>query len=72
MNQFVTDFALLYDDGGSIVLLTPLTDAACEWVQEHLPEDAPKLGASYAIEWRYAPDIVDGFCKEGLTVRRGV
>ena len=30
---------------GSICLLTPMTPAAHDWVQEHIPEDATRWGA---------------------------
>lgn len=52
---------------GSIVLLTPDSDAAYDWCDEHLPEDAMRFGLSYVIEHRYADEILTGILGEGLT-----
>lgn len=54
-------------DGGSIVLLMPLTVSAEAWCREYLPEDCPTFGASYAIERRFVSDILTGLDMEGLT-----
>lgn len=48
-------------DHGSIVLLTPRTDAARSWATENLPDDAQMMGNAYAIEPRYVDDILEGF-----------
>lgn len=61
-----TDFACI--DHGSIVLLVPLTPAAIEWCDEHLPDDGPRLGGSYAIEPRFICNITDGIEADGLTL----
>jgi len=53
----------------TVYLLHPITDAAREWVAEHLPEDAQHLGESIAVEHRYIHDIVDGARNDGLAVR---
>lgn len=53
----------------TVYLLHPLTDAAHEWVAEHLPEDAQRLGNAIAVEHRYIRDIVDGARNDGLAVR---
>lgn len=55
-------------DGGSIVLLTPETDAASEWMEMHLPDDAPTMGRAVAVERRYAHAIVEGMREAGLVV----
>lgn len=63
------DFTLFYD-GGTIALLEPQTNAALDWVDEYLPNDAPRLGKSHiAIEHRYITDIVEGIQADGLSVR---
>lgn len=59
------DFEL--EDHGTVGLIRPLTDAAREWCEEHLPEDAQMFGTAYAVEPRYAMDIVQGFTGDGLT-----
>jgi len=52
----------------SVYLLQPITPQAKEWTTEHLPEDAPMLGASFAIEARYLGPIIEGMEAEGLHV----
>jgi predicted thioesterase len=53
----------------TVYLLYTLTNAAYEWVAEHLPEDATRLGNAIAVEHRYIGDIVDGARNDGLSVR---
>lgn len=55
-------------DEGSIVLLIPQSPAAFEWCGEHLPDDGPRLGNSYAVEPRYICPITDGIEADGLTL----
>lgn len=62
-----TDFIVM--NHGSIILLMPCTDHARGWCQEHLPEDAPMFGRSFAVEPRYIGDIVDGVLADGFTVQ---
>jgi len=53
----------------TVYLLHPLTNAAYEWVAEHLPEDAQRLGDAIAVEHCYIGDIVDGARNDGLAIR---
>lgn len=55
---------------GSVTLLTPLTDAAQGWVDDHLPELEPwqMFGKAIVIEPRNARDILQGLQGDGLTV----
>jgi len=53
---------------GSIYLLRPLTEAARDWCNDNLPDDAPTFGHAYAIEHRYIRDIVEGALADGLSV----
>jgi len=55
-------------DGGSIVLLCPRSELALDWVDEHLPPDAQRLGSNIAIERRYFGDIYTGIKTDGLSV----
>jgi hypothetical protein len=58
-----------YTDG-SIGLLTPLTPAAHDWADEHLPEDRMLWGKhSIVVEPRYVGAILEGIAEDGLTVR---
>jgi hypothetical protein len=53
---------------GSLWLLTPLSQNAIRWIEEHLSEDAQVLGHSIAVEPRYVDPIVAGIEGDGLTV----
>ncbi len=52
----------------SIYLLRPLTSAAFEWIDEHIPEDAQRLGNAIAVEHRYIGAIAAGIISDGLVV----
>jgi len=57
---------------GTIVLFTPMSDAGRAWMTEYLPEPEPWQmlgGQSYAVEHRYAYDIVQGIEYAGLEWR---
>lgn len=60
------DFRL--DDHGSIIVLTPMSSAAKDWREAHLPEDAMTWGPGVAIERRFVGDILSGITEDGLTV----
>jgi hypothetical protein len=68
MTELAKPDAKLRFDLGSICLLQPLTDAAREWLDEHVDPDAQWLGPSLAIEARYVEPIVEGMRAEGLLV----
>lgn len=53
---------------GSIFLLTPLTEAANLWVDEHLPEDRMTFAGATVVEHRYINDLVEALIAEGYTV----
>jgi hypothetical protein len=53
---------------GSIRVLTPMTAAAREWRDEHLPDDAQSWGRGVVIEPRYWPDIQAGIQEAGLVI----
>jgi hypothetical protein len=55
--------------GGSIYTLTPLSEAAREWINENVQaEDCMWLGHSLCVEHRYIADIVKGMRDAGLIV----
>ncbi len=62
----VVDFYL--GGGGSVYLLTPNTVAACEWLDDHIQDDAQFHGYSLAVEHRYIDDVVRGIQADGLLV----
>jgi len=53
---------------GSVILLTPLSDAAGEWCAEHLPEDAARFAQAYAMEPRYADPILHDLVEQGYLI----
>lgn len=53
---------------GTIFLFHPKTEAAKEWISEHIPEDAQRWGDAVAVEHRYIADIVEGIQADGLVV----
>jgi hypothetical protein len=62
------DFSLLNE--GSIFVLFAQTEAAEQWVTDHLPGDVMTWGRNgYVVEWRFIEDIVFGIENDGLTVQ---
>ena len=61
----MTDFII--QNEGSILLFRPLTDAAREWIEEHLQEDATWFGEALVVQHRYASDLAMGMLAAGLT-----
>jgi hypothetical protein len=55
--------------GGTVYLLHPLTRPAHDWIAEHLPSDAMRLGDAVAVEWRHIGEVVGGASCDGLQVR---
>ncbi len=47
-------------NGGSIILFHPLTPAAEDWWKTNVDPECIMMGANYAVECRYATDIVEG------------
>ena len=62
----MADFIL--SGGGSVYILTPQTDAARDWIEEHIPDDAQWFGHGVAVEHRYVDAIVTGIIADGLEV----
>lgn len=60
---------ILVANHGSIFILTALTEAAREWFEEHIPDDAQRWGVSgIVVEPRYVEAIVNGAVNDGLEV----
>ena len=55
---------------GSLIGFTLLSDAAKDWADEHLPNDAPRMGLTVFVEPRYAEAIREGMEGDGLVVGR--
>ena len=52
----------------TIVLFTPNTAAANDWLGEHIGDEATWYGPSLVVEHRYAGDIIEGMKNDGLSV----
>jgi len=57
------------ENHGSLVLIRPLTEAASDWLDENISEDAPHFGGAVVVEPRYVEAIVEGMQNDGLEVR---
>jgi hypothetical protein len=68
-NSPTSDFVC--ENHGSIFLLRPITSAAFEWIEEHLPADRLMFGNAVVIEPRYVWAILVGLQDDGLVVTRG-
>ena len=53
---------------GSIVLFAPLTEAAREWLDMNVQDDAQWFAGALAVEHRYAGDLANGMMADGLVV----
>jgi hypothetical protein len=64
----VTDFTLDYD-GGTVGRLTPETQAARDWINDHVESEPYQwLGPALCIESRYIAPIVERIVSDGLEV----
>jgi len=51
---------------GSIVLFEPLTSTAQGWWSDNVDPEAQTFGNAYAVEHRYAADIIEGIKNEKI------
>ena len=58
------DVVLLHH--GSLVGVWPQTDAAKDWIAEHVQNDAQWLGPQLMVEPRYVDDLINGMVDDGL------
>lgn len=62
----MSDFII--SDHGSIMLLYPYSEAAQDWLDENIGDEAQYHGKSLAIEPRYAGEIARGIANDGLGI----
>jgi hypothetical protein len=62
------DADVMIENHGSLYLVHGQSDAGKEWMNEHLPEDAQRMGDAVAVEHRYMENIVYGMRGDGLLV----
>ena len=60
----MADFQIV--NHGSIVVITPLSEAGEQWREEHISADALSWGRGFVCEPRYVADIVEGIESDGL------
>jgi hypothetical protein len=54
---------------GSIVLLSPETEAARDWIEAHIDTETAQFWAgALAVEPRYLDPIVEGMREDGLCI----
>lgn len=59
-------------DQGSIVMVTPLTQPAKDWVEENVQlEGWQWLGGGFAVEPRYVVGLASGIADAGLEMVEG-
>ena len=58
-------------DASSIIIITPLTEKAKDWFNEHIPDCATSWmgGPGVVVEHRYMQDIYDGMVDDGLVIK---
>lgn len=66
MNGRLND-VIVWNEGG-IYLVRPVTDAAEQWIAEHVSEEATYFGPALVVEHRYIADLVAGMKADGLEV----
>ena len=55
----------------TVFLLRPVSTFGQEWIDEHIPDDAPWFGDAVVVEHRYISPIIEGATGNGLVVGRG-
>ena len=63
---------VLVRDDFSMVLFFAHTEPGAVWLDEHLPEDCPRMGKGFAVESRCASDIIMGMVGDDLNLNAGV
>jgi hypothetical protein len=67
-----SDFHLFSDvPNPTVYLLTPYSKSACQWVADHIPDDAMWFGSSIVVEHRYVVALVAQIERDALVISRG-
>ena len=56
------------ENRGSIFLVRPVSNSACDWLTENVQNDAQYFGSALVCEHRYISDLVEGMREAGLVV----
>jgi hypothetical protein len=66
----ITEPDVITDNFGSIVGITPMTQAARDWLDENCQTEPWQwLGATLNVDTRLAGDILEGMSEAGLILR---
>jgi hypothetical protein len=60
----MSDFTI--ENHGSLFLVRPLTEAARDWLNDHVADEAQWFGGALAVEPRYVDALVEGMVEDGL------
>lgn len=64
------DIDVIVTNEGTIFLFEPRTEAAREWVREHVQlEGWQWFGPAFCVEHRFALDLAQGMTDDGLVVQ---
>jgi hypothetical protein len=63
------DFVVDRPEGGSLFLVRPQTDAAREYLREHVDAEAQWFNGALVVEHRYAAALVRGLRDDGWEVQ---
>ena len=60
---------LYFENYGSLFLIRPASPAGKSWLDDHIGDDAQKLGEAVVCELRFVEDIVRGASADGMVCR---
>jgi hypothetical protein len=71
MDRVTPEADFVVENHSSIFLLRPYTEAARQWVDEHIGPDNgyQPMYPTVVVEYRYIGEIVEGIQNDGLEVR---
>jgi hypothetical protein len=56
------------ENHGTLFLVRPLTEAASDWLDDNVSDDAQYFGGALVVEHRYIAGLVEGMLGDGLNV----
>jgi len=57
------------ENHGSIFLVRPVSNSACDWLTENVSEESQYFGNALVVEHRYIEALIHGLQEAGLIVR---
>jgi hypothetical protein len=65
--QAAVELDFTVQDEGTIKILYPQTEAAEQWITDHIANDAQRWAGGVVVEHRFIEDILFGVHNDGLT-----